>query len=102
MLKERNKRGCNRGNLLGGNIHEFYLRRGNYRIIGILTALDFIANKGTVIIQRGISLTNDAPFLFFGRKIYNFVIVKIGNRVLYLTIRSLYETELVYLCINAQ
>ena len=59
VLQERNERCGDRGNLLRRDIHQVDICRRHHREVGILTALHNLTDKGTVVIQRGITLTDD-------------------------------------------
>ena len=59
VLQERNERCSDRGNLLGRHVHQVNICRGNNREICILTTLHHLTDKCTVVVQRGITLTND-------------------------------------------
>ena len=69
VLQERNQRGGDRGNLLRRHVHQVHIRRRNHREVSILTALHHLTDKGTVIVQRGITLTDHVLCLFLGSQI---------------------------------
>ena len=71
MLQERNQRCGNRSNLLRSHVHQIHIRRGNNRIIVILTTLYFLTDKRTVIIQRRITLSDNLAFFLFCCQIFN-------------------------------
>ena len=102
VLEERNERCGDRGNLLRRYVHQVYICRRNYREVGILTALNNLTDKCTIIVQRGITLSDDMLRLFLGSKIYDIVIIQIGNTILHLTIRCLDKAKLIDLCIDTQ
>ena len=102
VLQERNQRCSNRCNLLGRNVHQVYLGGRNYREVCILTTLDDLTDKGTVVVQRSIALTDNMVFFLLGCQIDNLVIIQIGHTVLNLTIRSFDEAQFVNLGIDTQ
>ena len=102
MFQERNQWGSDWSNLLRWYVHQFNLWRRNYRIISILTTLNFVANEWTVIVQGGITLTNYLAFFLFCWEINNVIIIHVNHRVLYLTIGSFDEAKVINLCVNAE
>ena len=102
MLQERNQRSGNRGNLLWRDVHQVDIRRRNNGEVGILTALHHFADEGAIVVQRGITLTDDVLSLLLGCQIYNLIIIKVGNTSLNLTIRCLNKAQFIYLGIDTE
>ena len=71
----------------------------NHREVGILTALDNVADECSIIIKRSITLTYDVVLFLLSRQVNNILVLKVGNTVDNLTVRSLDEAQLVNLCI---
>ena len=99
MLQEGNQAGSNRSNLLRCHVHQINLSGRNNRIVIVATALNHLADKCTVFTQGGVTLTDNQFLLLFCTIISNAFGRKVYNTVLYLSIRSLNETEVVDLCI---
>ena len=102
MLQEGNQRSCDRGNLLGRHIHQFYLSRFNHRIICILTSLDLAADERTVVIQRRVALSNNLVLLFFSSQVDNMFVIQVHLAVTDFTVRRFDEAQIVNLSINTQ
>ena len=102
VLQERNERGCNRSYLLRRHIHEVDLGRRNDGEVGILTALYDVTDKRSVIIQRGITLTDDIIGFVLSCQIDDLVIIEIGNSILHLTVRCLDKAKLIDLSIDTK
>ena len=99
MLQEGNQAGSDRSNLLRCHVHQVNLSGRNNRIVIVATALNHLADKCTVLTQGGVTLTDNQLLLLFSTIISDAFGRKVHNTVLYLSIRSLYETEVVDLCI---
>ena len=97
MFKEGNQRCSDRSNLLRSNVHQLYFRRFYNRIIGILTRLNLITDKCTVIIQRSITLCYDLSFFFLSRQVNESILRQIYLSVIYLTVRSFNKAEIINL-----
>ncbi len=102
MLQERNKRGSNRCNLLGRHIHQIHVAGWHNRVIIILTALHLGTDKGTIIIKRGVTLTNNFAFLFLCCHILYSLIRQIYDTILYFSIRSLNKAQIIYFSKDAK
>ena len=102
VLKERDKRGGDRRNLLRRHVHEVNLVGRHHGEVGVLAALHHLADKCSIVVQRGVALTNDVVFLLLGGKIHDVVVVQVGHAVINLSVGSLDETKLIYLRIDAQ
>ena len=102
VLQERNQRGCDRGYLLWRYVHQIHIHRRYYREVCILTTLHHLADESTIVIQRRITLTDDVLRLFLSCQINNFLIIKIGHTILYLTIRSLDKAKFINLSIHTE
>ena len=102
MLKEWNERSRNRGNLNRSHIHEVHLLWSHNREVCLKTRLYTIVDKCAVIIQRRIALGNHFTLLDLGGHVNHFIIVDVNLSVLYNTIRSLDETEIIDLGIHAE
>ena len=102
VLEEGNERCSDRGNLLRSHVHKDHVGGGHNRIVGILTAFHLLQNEGAIGIQRGITLTDDFAFFFFGTEVNNVVVVEVDLRIGHIAIRCLDEAELVDLCIDAK
>ena len=101
VLEERNERSCNRGNLIGCNINEVYLlRRHNWEVC-LTAGLHTCHSNMTGFILRSGSLSHGLVLFSLSRKI-NGRLVEHHLTIVYTLVRSLYETELVYLCIDAK
>ena len=59
VLQERDKRGGDGGNLLRSHVHKIYFGGRNDWVVVILTALHDLADEGTVLAQRSITLSDD-------------------------------------------
>ena len=78
VFKEGNKSSCNRRNLLGSYVHQSNFRGRYNRIVGLLTAFHGRTDKGTIGIQRCITLTDDFVFFFLSTEIDHIVVVQVG------------------------
>ena len=113
VFEEGNERCGDRGDLLRCHVHEFHFGRSHHGVIGVLTALYVLANERSVGTKRGITLTNDFAFFFFGAEVDDLIIVEVGfvdvvtffvflSAVLYQTVRRLDESEIVDLGIDTK
>ena len=102
MLEERNESGRNRTNLLRSNVHEVYLCGRNNGEVGILTALNDVADECSIGTEGCVALTDNVILLLFRGKINHILVLEVYNSVVNLTVRSLYEAEVVDLCIYAE
>ena len=102
VLEERNQSCGNRRNLLRCYVHEVYLCGRNNGEVGILAAFHHFADKRTVVVQRGITLTDDVVFLFFSCQINHVLVLQVYNAILHLTVRSLDEAKLIDLSVYAE
>ena len=102
VLQERNQTSRHRGNLLRRHVHEVNLRRSNHGEVGVLTTLHISANERTVLLQRGIALTDDVLSLFFSSQVDHILVLEINHAVVHLAIRSFNEAKLVDGCIDAK
>ena len=102
MLEERDKSCRHRGNLLRRDIHKVDILWRHYRIIGILTALDSLADERTIVVQRSITLTDNLLLFLLSGEVDNILILHVDLCVLNLSIRSNDKSEVVDLCIHAE
>ena len=65
MLKERDQRGRNRDDLLRRHIHVVdFLRRDRVDLAAVAADHHPIVAKAAIVVERGIGLGDDVPFLF--------------------------------------
>jgi hypothetical protein len=102
VLQEWDERCGDRGNLLRRYVHEVNVCRGHNGEVGVLTTLDDFTDKGSVVVQRGIALTDDVVLLLVGSEIDDIVVIEVGNTILYLTVRSRDEAEFINLGIDTE
>ena len=102
MLEERNQRSSDRCDLLRRNVHQVYIRRRNDREVCVLTTLDNFTDESTIIIQRGIALSDNVLSLLLGCQVDDIIVIEIGHTILHLTVRGLDKAELINLCIHTK
>ena len=102
MLKERDEGGCNRCNLIRGNIHEIYLVFGHYREVCTETALYPVLKNAAVIAEFHIGERNHLVFFLLCAHVEPSVVAEIHFAVLHLAIWRLYEAQVADSCIYAE
>ena len=95
MLKEWDKTGRYGCYLLRSNVHKVYVRRRNDREVCVLTALYDLADKGTILVKRCVTLSDNMVLLILSRQVDYIAVVHINNTISNLTVRSGDETKLV-------
>ena len=99
MLQEGNQTSSDRGNLLRSNVHQIHLCGRNNWVVIVATALNHLTDKRTILAQGSITLTDNQFLLFLCAIISDTVRRKVNHTILYLSVWSLNETKVVYLCI---
>ena len=102
VLQEGNKTCRYRCNLLRRHVHEVYLGRCSYGEVGILATFYHLADKGSVFVQRSITLSDDVVFFLFGGKIYQILIVEVYYAIGNITVRRFDKAKLVDVGVYAE
>ena len=92
VFEEGNERCGNRGDLSRRHVHQVHLVGRHDGEVGIQTGFYLVADKGTVVIERGITLSDNLTLFNLGGQVDNTFGRQVHFSVFYLTVRSFDET----------
>ena len=102
VLEERNERCCDRCHLVRCNVHIVHLVFGDYREVGLETALDTVGKDIALLVQLHVGKRNELVLFLLRTHIVATLLAEVHLAVLDVTVGGLDESEVVDSRVNAQ